>query len=205
MRLATVDDILQFIRFDSIDELNLALDSALLTASVSLEALLRTSFDRVEEAVDYYYVEHTEFIGQEYSVYLQTNNGFIDSDSLSVVYAETKAELATGTDITEYCTVDYVKGKILIAGLNLDSLWVKVSYSSGFTVTEDDPITYENVPSWLERAAVVQSVLEFDRANPDFRKENSGTRINMEELQVHLNGAVSKHIRFLPYCLMPVM
>ena len=155
--------------------------------------------------VDTFYIESTRFIGQDYSVYLELNQGFVDSgQAVTVKYAETFDGLSTGTVISTGMVIDYEAGVVFISGICLDNLYVQVSYTAGF-VASGNPSYYSNVPEWLKRTAIMQSVLEFDRMNPDFRKENSGVNINLTELQTYIGSMVEKHIRYNPHCVYTIM
>lgn len=201
MRLALVSEVRDLIRFDSIDEINDALDTSLLAATAYLSSKLRTTLDRAEDTVEYFYVQDALHIGTSYQTYLALRAGWLDGgETITVAVAPTKKEVdaASARNITSLCMFDYQKGVVHIADEPLSNQYVKVTYTSGFTVTTDH---YDNVPSWLKTAAIYQTILDFNRVNPEFRSESGDFKLDLDQAQSYVDEVILGYTKYTPYAL----
>lgn len=202
MRLSTLEAIRKMVRFDSIPDLDNAFDQGLLTATSVLESALETNFTR-QARTEYFMVEHQPNIGGADTLYLSMENGFIDSsETITIVSNTTKNKVDTGndnTDLSPYTTWDYDKGTVYLSGVDLDNKFIKVTYTAGFEQA-GDPLTYSGVPAWLERAAAMRAIIEFDELNPGFRAQAEGGGPTVD-LETKISEIIAPHVRYHPYAL----
>jgi len=91
---------------------------------------------------------------------LRLRSGFVRaSPALTVVYAESLADLATGTDITAETYLDAVRGIVTLPfGDNevptYNDKWLKVTYEYGFEKDANGAYVGEEPPDWLFEAII---------------------------------------------------
>lgn len=206
MLLTSIADVRDAIRFDDIDEINTAIESALEAATADMINILRTEFDR-QERTDFFYIEKTTPYGAVDQDYWRLTAGFVDEDEdFSVELGSSPAEItADPLDIESSCIVNYTRGLITYAGEAQDSKFVKVTYTSGFELgTGDDDRVYQDVPTWLKQAAKLKAIMYLDMVNPTLRHESKDD-VDLTNLKLQFDSLVSNHIRYYPAYKYPHM
>ena len=114
MLLARVQDVRETIRFDDIEEMNIAIYAALESATADLSNILRTGFDR-KTNTDMFFIETGMQIGGSDKELFMLRNGFVaqSPSSFGIIRADTVANLgAAPVNVAANCTIDYEKGLV---------------------------------------------------------------------------------------------
>jgi len=184
-KLATVESYRARFGAPDTDSTNEKIAATLEAASVHLSSLLQTGFDAVTHT-DIYWVDSEEFPFVDQFVRLRLRNGFVDSSAtFEVRTASLVSELSSQDplDLSD-AVVDYEAGLILLtyeqnsyyqlSNPITDRWFAQVDYTAGFQTQSDayQGSVYQNVPSWLSEAALLQAygmmegVCDPKRGNP---------------------------------------
>lgn len=217
MKLATVDDVLEFIRFDGIeDDLNTSIGLALDMATHQLEGQIRLeTFDRTV-GYDLFDLRHYEVDPGLYHYHWKLSNGFVDSGQTFTI--EVAAEIADfgtndASDITSDAQINYDKGLISVLDSDIQDIripgissrllgnYVRVDYTSGFL--SQDSECYDDVPEWLKLAAINTAIINLDSSQPEVR-HSDGFKARLDQTQMMLGSLLTKKIRYYPKYQKPV-
>jgi hypothetical protein len=216
--LTPVTSVLKPIRFQSIDDIDQALASALEVASESLETHLQTCFKRW---TGYEVFRLTPTIPQrsQFSYKWRLSNGFVDqSQPFTVKIASLLTDFTTNTaavvDVTSQCNIQYEKG--LIDTIGGPFLWgpligvtdstnfltgnfVRIDYTSGFNETNNLYGTpAPAVPKWLQNAAAMGAINHIDKIMPTLRSPKGGNLIDHKAAASAHSVLIERHIRYYP-------
>lgn len=219
-KLATTEDVRQAIRFSSIDEINLSINSALEVATSTLETDIRTqSFDRTTR-YDIFLVKHRQITKDLFEYHWRLSHGFVDSsESFSIRVADQVADFAGSnfTDITSECVIDYTKGVASVVAGELSTIrvasnsskiignFVRIDYTSGFN--EGDTAGFYDeaeVPTWLKEAAVLKAVNIIDTIDPSLRAPGEGS-MSADSTEMLYRSMIQKNIRYFPKYDLPAL
>lgn len=148
-----------------------------------------------------------------YTVELLTNQGFILNASAVSVEAATLIQnfndpnlvwdLRNFEDGADHVSVDPEKGVVFIHQLNLEGLFVRVTYDAGFTVNSENVYEIPDEYLWLKEMAILHSEIMLD-ANPVIRRED-GAAAQVEVLNRQLLMMYDEHVRYKPSAVKPLI
>lgn len=202
MKLAEATDVQELIRFKDIEEIGDALNIALDAVTSELEKKIRTSFPEATR-YDIFRAKHQEVDIGLYEYHWRLANGFVvEDEDFTVKVASSMADLTTAaaTDITDDCIINKEKGLVSYIGAALGT-FVRIDYTSGFT---DNGDVYEDVPDWLEKAAIYAAIIHIDTVSPTLR-HNTDEETSTSGLRRIYGGIVTAHERYFPKYDNPVV
>lgn len=97
-------------------------------------------------------------------------------------------------------------GRVRVSDFGLQSTYVRIGYTAGLTTDQGDPAVYQNVPSWLRQAAVLQTALHLivnPTLNP-FRGEDGPSADQLKVADRQLGQLIDSHSRYLPMSEKPI-
>ncbi len=86
------------------------------------------------------------------------------------------------------------EGRLYVHQIDVRGLFVQIAYNAGFTAASDD--VYDNVPGWLETAAILHAQIMLDK-NPVIRRPE-GAESMIEVLLREYNQIVDEKVRYFP-------
>lgn len=92
------------------------------------------------------------------------------------------------------------EGRLRVLQIDVRGLFVQATYNAGFTVASDD--LYDDVPGWLETAAILHSQIMLDK-NPVLRRPE-GAESQIETLLFQYNEIIDEKIRYHPSAVKPL-
>lgn len=201
MKLTSVADVRSQIGFDSITDINNALDAALEQTTIMLESELRASFARAT-TTDVFFVRECLMIGNTYEKNLALSRGLL-TGTPTLYYAGSRADLSDSTlrtSLASYVNSDLTKGTVQISDFSLENAYVSATYTSGFEADESDATIYkaDQVPAWLKELARMQAMVYLDEFRPDLRREDD-RQPNKEMLQQRIGTVLARYKRYFPY------
>lgn len=123
---------------------------------------------------DFFFVDRMSRQGTADSARFFLSRAFVTAATVLAVYSPSPVNVRNGdddsyTDISRvandnrsnYGALDAERGVYSVYGLNLSHQWVAVTYSGGLDTNSDSE--YENVPDWLQEAALNQTALNLSR------------------------------------------
>lgn len=203
MRLVSATKVASSLGFDpGVQESVFA--GAVLSATSSLAAMLRTAFDRAIVQDTFYILPNQSlpFARNVFRTRLALSRGLVQS--ISVLSYASSLEGLTGGSVnieSRYTTINMEKGEVVITGPDLRDQFVTVTYTAGLTV--DGENNYEDVPGWLAELARQQAIIEIDIVAPTLRSDE-GTDRSVEEMRRDMENRASRHIRYFPNAVRPI-
>lgn len=91
-------------------------------------------------------------------------------------------------------------GRVYVTQVDVRGLFVRIGYTSGFTIASD--MIFDDVPAWLERAAIIHSQIMLDK-NPVLRRPE-GAESMIEVLLREYNQIVDEKVRYHPGAVKPM-
>lgn len=148
-----------------------------------------------------------------YTTQFSLNHGFLVSDSLTDLTVKSATMIANFGDSTteadlrnfegddlDHTFTSLEDGRVYVQQIDVRGLFVRIGYISGFTVASDGQ--YEGVPSWLERAAIIQAEIMMDRNSVIRRPE--GAEGQIEVLLGEYRQIIDQHLRYHPGAVHPL-
>lgn len=141
-----------------------------------------------------------------YGTEIALNNGFLLDPSAVTVQAATMIPYFTDGDPNNVAdlrafeadgldhTLVTTEGRIYIMQVDVRGLYIEVVYQAGFTVASDN--VYDNVPAWLEEAAILHAQIMLDK-NPIIRRPE-GAESQIDVLLRQVNTIIDENIRYFP-------
>lgn len=219
-KLANVSDVRNIIRYGSINEIDVAIDSALEIATSNLAKDLRLdgAFER-ETRYDLFYVNHREIASNIFQYHWRLSRGFVDSlQTFTIKVADQVADFGTNdTDITSEAIIDYEKGVASIVAGEIATIrvaennskiignFIRIDYTSGFN--SDDTDGYfdpDEVPRWLKEAAAYNAVSILDTIDPNLRSQGDN-EMNPKAAERLYWRAIESHVRYFPKHDLPIV
>jgi hypothetical protein len=202
MLLAAVADLRAQLGFDDMTDINAAITGALHAAEPYLAAVLGTEFEETERA-DVFYVHEP---GLQQGAHVQTEfrlrQGFVQADTLTVEIGNAYA-FEDPTEVTSDVILQTEKGVVTDYQTVYDRDYVRVTYTAGFAVDDDDADSYDLsvVPAWLQEAAKLQALITLE-THPSL--EGAGIKQDTNKLNAQLGHIVRRHMRYAPVALLPI-
>lgn len=146
---------------------------------------------------------------------LHLNHGFLTSTSLTDLTVKTSqlfAHFSDGNsnnisdirvfpaDGLDHIIPDTEAGLIYLSQVDVRGLFVQVEYTAGFTVASDD--VYDDVPFWLEEAAILHTQIMLDK-NPVIRRPE-GAESQISALLTQFNTIIDEKVRYHPAAVKPL-
>lgn len=148
-----------------------------------------------------------------YTTEFHLNHGFVESVALvdfTVVTATMIAhfgDTSLESDIRvfegdgfDHTFTSQEDGRVYIQQVDVRGLFVRIGYNAGFTVASDG--VYDDVPGWLERAAILHSQIMLDK-NPVIRRPE-GAESMIEVLLQQYNQIIDEKVRYHPAAVEPL-
>ncbi len=220
-KLANISDVRNVIRFESIDEIDVSIDSALEVATSSIETDLMTkSFDR-ETRFDIFLVKDREIAFNLFEYHWKLASGFVDSaETFTIRVADQISDFdvsGANTDITSEAITDFEKGVISIVSGQVSTIrlaennskiignFVRIDYTSGFNADDFEGFyDCDEVPSWLKEAAVMKAIAVLDTVDPTLRASEDNP-MNPKGAQGIYFNSMEKNIRYFPKHEAPII
>lgn len=203
MLLASVEAIRTQLGFDDMTDINEAIKFALHSAEAQLSSALMTDFDRAT-VTDTFYVDEPSFQqGAHAHTEFRLSRGLV-KEVLSARLVTTPLQFGSSQD--EIDTLGRLelhrdKGVIIDYQSRYRRQYIRFTYTCGYEVSESDPESYENVPSWLREAAKVQAVMLLANAAP---VTEAAIQIDKTMLEGQLSAMLRNKIRYTPCALLPI-
>ena len=217
--LLSVDELRERLGFGERPDIDTALENALKQTTISLEARLRTKFDRVD-ATDTFFVKWSldhagtfqdrdaerrlEQSSQVSQTPLKLSRGLVDSitsayasstvNGLSA--ASSRTDLTTVLDGSSALLLREEEGELRIVDFGMTNLYVQVVYKAGLLTDDGCPARFESVPDWLVELAVIEASLLLN-SNPNVRRE-SLPEDELKSLKELRGNIVLDHARYFP-------
>jgi hypothetical protein len=101
--------------------------------------------------------------------------------------------------------IDFDRGLIYVNNYKLSSCYVRVEYTAGLTNDGGEPQVYQNVPSWLQSAALLETLKYMDTNNnfPRVSRRQEEDRQDTENIEIQLGDLISGHVRYTPMAIKP--
>lgn len=147
MKLIALSDARDRAGLQDLSSSNVILDSALDTATAQVEAFLRTPLLQAART-DLFFANSDVMPFAIPSAKLLLNAGFVDEGStFEVRVSRVASDAPTGTliDPTDYL-IDYERGVLLFVGYDPDLMYIHVTYTAGFQLSNG---VLQNTPDWL--------------------------------------------------------
>lgn len=148
-----------------------------------------------------------------YATEFHLNHGFVESDAIADLTVVTATmiphfadpNLVSDIRVFEGDGLDHVfvskeDGRVYIHQVDVRGLFVRITYNSGFTVASDD--VFDDVPSWLEEAAILHAQIMLDK-NPVIRRPE-GAESMIEVLLHQFNQIIDEKVRYHPSAVAPL-
>lgn len=148
-----------------------------------------------------------------YTTEFSLNHGFLTSDDLADLTVKSATLIAHFGDETlesdlrafEGDSLDHTftsleDGRVYVQQVDVRGLFVRIEYTAGFTTASDG--LYDNVPAWLQRAALLQAEIMMDRNSVIRRPE--GAEGQIEVLLREYNVIIDQHLRYHPGAVKPL-
>jgi hypothetical protein len=191
---------------------NAACSAALDNATARVAAEMRESFDLKTSVSETFHVNPRDGLNmgsQSVPVWrgrFALKNGFLTTTPV-VTYAGSLPTLSSSPETVsaDYLSVNLLKGDVHVMGLDLRAKFVRITYSSGFTVDADDAQLYA-VPAaytWLVEAAKSFAVAELIRVAPDIMSPDSAdgegaARPTPNAAERNARALLAPYIRYFP-------
>lgn len=91
-------------------------------------------------------------------------------------------------------------GRVYVTQVDVRGMFVRINYTSGFTVASD--LVFDDVPGWLERAAILHTQIMLDK-NPVIRRPE-GAESMIEVLLREYNQIIDEKVRYHPGAVKPM-
>lgn len=206
------------------DLITTAIEDALMGTTESLQAELRTQFDRQVAAIDTFFVEDSGLRGQRFSEKFVLSNGYVteSSNDVQVEVAATKLDLiqnlgldlrdttnGTVTHKDQFVDVSADRGIVVVSDYRLISQYVRITYDYGFDADGTTPTLYDQsqVPATLKELATLWTMLELT-ANPvtgiDPNRRLEGDQQRPQHLNQRIQTLLDKLTRYEPEANDPI-
>lgn len=232
--LERVDRVLKLMSTRDDEDVRDALVEAMTAATETIADALRTPLERAT-VEDFYLVPASRqygpnvrrrtddrvsrrFAGQliPTQTEFQLSRGFVDTGVTVTVVASSEVDALKGGDpslnidlVAEDrvdVNVEHELGRVRLSDFGLSSTYVRIGYTCGLTTDQGDPAVYQNVPSWLRQAAVLQASLLLivnPTLNP-FRGEEGPSVEQVKFVDRQLGQLLDSHARYLPMSEKPI-
>jgi len=220
MLLADVPTVRAILGADDIDDVNRLLEHMLKSATVNLGNMLRTAFDEVSGQTDTFFIDRTRIVGTPSKVTLQLRQGLASGVSSVRVAGDLRTlRDGQGADITPQVFADKPKGVISVHRRPHDhqfyehpwnifdlhdvlpgEVYVQVTYDAGLKADTATPPVYQDVPMWLEEAAINFVMWKLRAQNHWLAKNVSSDEASADTstLRMHIQDLINPHIRYQP-------
>lgn len=209
MKLVSYTDVRKAMGFDAGVQQD-AIESAIESATEIIAVDLRTpGFDRVDYT-DTFYVTRSDCLEHAYGTFvtrLALSAGFVVGDLISATYSAAggAASIISSDTVSFTPALNAEKGE-LVASDDLRDCFVYVEYTAGFQPDDADTTLYKpsQVPVWLKRMALLQSLVLIDSTNPTLRHEKGSDATNaMKQNKDAYNSILGGRMRYFPRAIHP--
>lgn len=187
MFLTSVANVRTQLGFDDMDDINLAIESALHSAEFQISGMLNTSLRSGSSVDSFYLYEPTFRQGTYFRSEVRLRHGFIRD---------------TTTNFGSF-TWDTEKGVGFDTSYRFDVETLEVTYDYGFEADESNPDSFDLsvVPSWLQEAGRICTLINL-ADNPSLTKAE--VKLDKEQLRRSLRGTLALHLRYAPTAILPI-
>lgn len=160
MLLVPIADVIDDLGFDSMEDIEQAVRSALHATETFLSSALGTSFRRTTRS-DYFSVPKVGYAhGNMGTTSFKLIQGFVEPAGFTVSMSTSVSGVEDSPDdITSDVILDSEQGLVFDHNTVYDGNVLKVDYTAGFNVSSDDTtaFNYTEVPDWLRELAIVNT------------------------------------------------
>jgi len=194
-KLVSVKDFREAMNFPDSDQVNKCVAKALDSATLYIEAELRTKLSKVAGNVDKFpYSEYVEKAKANARSSLYLKNGFVDAASVVVSISDTLFPSGTSVNLaSDLQSINAEKGLAYLDVANItESGFINVTYDSGFT--EDIQGVLSGTPAWLVEAGIFM-------ARELYRTDDEEVPFSGD---LGVNKLLQPHVRLYGFTLYPM-
>lgn len=163
MILTTLAKLKQRVNAPSLGDVDARCGALLEAATFHVAAYLRTDFDNVVGEVDTFSLRRSDYRARTDVLRLELSNNLVSAITCKVASSRhnMKRGINADVDVLDY-EVDETNGLVLLPEWKADNQVVEVTYTKGLTTTLTDGFELaDNVPFWLEEAALVTAAYHY--------------------------------------------
>lgn len=211
MKLATVTDVSGTLQFDSMTNLDSAIEAALHLATEQLTSVLMASSLARETRTDIFMLTDTIRLQPELHYARCALSRGLLAGQPTVVWASTLGGLDDDPETltSAFWKCNLTKGELVLhVGSDLVEKYLAVTYTCGLEAgTGEEADLYQDVPDWLQIAARQYAIVNLMESNPELRggQDEGAPRRSPRYLRAAAEDIVASNIRYFASANRPLI